>query len=168
MQELILLPFLELGRRRIRAQTTATDSFSKPSTSPTLNNPINRDLLLQRKAHSIFIQEQVTPQDKAPMTQAYFTKHTVFLSPTDPDSAKPSAGVGLIAAQGIRCTNPVAGTDKLVFFRQQGRADIYNLDMRSSTALMVINLHGWQGAEDHIARFQHGYRQQSGDEETHK
>ena len=115
----------------------ATDSFSKPSTSPTLNNPINRDSLLQLKAHAIFIQENLTPQDKAPMTQAYFTKHTVFLS---------SAGVGLIAAQWIRCTNPVARTDKLAFFRQQGRADIYNLDMGSSTALMVTNLHGWQGA----------------------
>ena len=70
----------------------------------------------------------------------------MFLSPTDPDSAKSSAGVGLIVAQGIRCTNPVARTDKLAFFRQQGRADIYNLDMGSSTALMVINVYGWQGA----------------------
>ena len=112
----------------------------------TLNIPISRDLLLQRKAHAIFIQEHLTPQDKAPMTQAYFTKHTVFVLLTDPDSANPSAGVGLIAAQGIRCTNPVARTDKLAFFRQQGRADIYNLDMGSSTALMVINLYGWQGA----------------------
>ena len=80
------------------------------------------------------------------MTQAYFPKHTVFLSPTDPDSAKPAAGVGLIAVQGIRFTNPIAQTEKLAFFRQQGRADIYNIDMGSSTALMVINLHGWQGA----------------------
>ena len=73
------------------------------------------------------------------MTQAYFPKHTVFLFPTDPDSAKPAAGVGLLAAQGIRCTNLIAQTEKLAFFRQQGRAG-------SSTALMVINLYGWQGA----------------------
>ena len=32
-------PFPELGRRRIRAQTTATDSFSKPSTSPLSTTP---------------------------------------------------------------------------------------------------------------------------------
>ena len=151
---------------------------------------INRDLLLQRIPHTIFIEEHLTPKDKAPMTQAYFTKHTVFLSPTDPDSAKRSARVGLIAAEGIRCANLVARTEKVAFFRQQGRADIYNLDMGSSTALMAINLYGRQGAatngktdeiteqqefdstgdraEDHIGRFQHGHQQQKGDEETHK
>ena len=70
-------------------------------------------MFCKRKAHAIFIQEQ---------------------SPTDPDSAKPAAGVGLVAAQGIRCTNPTAQTEKLAFFRQQGRADICNIDMGSSTA----------------------------------
>ena len=150
MQELILLPFLDLGRRHIQAQTTATDSFSKPSTSP----------------HSTLLSTEICCYSAKPtpfsMTQAYFTKHTVFLSPTDPDSAKPSAGVGLTAAQGIRCTNPEARTDKLAFFRQQGRADIYNLDIQSSTALMVINLYGWQGAATN------GKSRQSSDEETHK
>ena len=78
------------------------------------------------------------------VTQAYVPKHTVFLSPTDLDSAKPAAGVGLIAAQGIRCTNPIPQTEKLAFLRQQGRADIYDIDMGSS--MMVVNLYGWQGA----------------------
>ena len=40
----------------------------------------------------------------------------------------------------------MAPTDKLALFGQQGRADIYNLDMGSSRASLVINLYGWQGA----------------------
>ena len=110
------------------------------------NNPLNSELFNNRKAHAIFNQEHLTPQDKLPMTQAYFSKHTVFLSPNDPDSAKPAAGVSLIAAQGIRCTNPTPQNEKLAFFRQQRQADTHKIDMGSSTALMVTNLYGWQRA----------------------
>ena len=52
----------------------------------------------------------------------------------------------MIAAQEIRCTNPIPLTEILALVRQQGRADVHNIDMGSSTALMVVNLYGWQGA----------------------
>ena len=37
----------------------------------------------------------------------------------------------------------LAGTRPVSVSRQQGRADINNIDMGSSTALMVVNLYGW-------------------------
>ena len=79
--------------------------------------------------------------------------------------------------------------------QQQERADIHNVDMGSSTALMVINLYGWQGAANNtnsrkmtvelieaaqqefdtaemgpkviLGDSKHGYQQQPGHEKTH-
>ena len=113
----------------------------------TLNNPNSRDLLFQRKAL-----DHLHPGTSHHHKTNCLSRKLIFPStrfsflPTHPDSAKPAAGVGLIAAQGVRCTNPTPQTEKLAFFTQQGRADIYNIDMGSSTALVVVNLYGWQGA----------------------
>ena len=134
MQELVLFPSPELERR----QPFHSGNHQRYHSQQTYQQ---RLIVTAQSPRHFQSQEHLTPQDKLSIT------HTVFLSPTDPDRAKPAVGVGLIAAQGDQVYEPhTPQTEKLAFFRQQGRADIYNIDMGSSTALMVINVYGWQGA----------------------
>ena len=144
MRDVYLFPSPELERRRL-AQV-ATFSLWKPLTLP-LSTTLSAETYCYSAEPTPFSSRNISPhKTKGPLRKPFFPKHTVFPPPTDPDSAKPAAGVGLIAAQEIRCTNPIPQTEILALFRQQGRADIYNIDMGSSTALMVVNLYGWQGA----------------------
>ena len=52
---------------------------------------------------------------QSPNDASLFHQAHCFSLSYRPDSAKPSAGVGLIAAQGIRCTNPVGSRDVQIF-----------------------------------------------------
>ena len=94
-----VFPSPGLERRRIQVQI-ATCSPWKPSTSLLSTTLSTETFYASAKTTPFFYPGTLTPQDKRSVTQAYFPKHTVFLSPTDPDSAKPAAGVGFDCCTG--------------------------------------------------------------------
>ena len=88
--------FPELGRRRIRVQTTATDPSPKPSTLPLSTTPSAETYCYSAEPTPFSSRNISHHKTNYPSPKRFFPKHTVFRSPTD---AKPAAGVGLIAAQ---------------------------------------------------------------------
>ena len=129
MQDVFLFPSPGLERRRIRAQI-ATFSPWKPSTS-----------LLSTTLSTETCYASVKPRHASPLSQTngFPFSHRYGRRET-------SGRSWLDCCTRDQVHEHISQTEKLAFFTQQGRADIYNIDVGSSTALMVVNLYRWQGA----------------------
>ena len=108
----------------------------------------NFDLLACRSAHFLFLNETTLPESRHAAMQSLFAekKRQLLISPTDPETTRPSAGVGLIVRKPRNAKKLVPVTNEFRALTSAGRADIYGVGIGHNYMLVVINFYGWTGS----------------------
>eukprot|EP00969_Alexandrium_andersonii_P286406 12661207-Alexandrium_andersonii.AAC.1 len=95
------------------------------------------------------IQEHAVPlTSQVPLVRTVASRGLkLALSPPDPLSSKPSAGVAIMARRRAHVTPVRFHSKACVDLQEQGRAQASVVDIGASYPVLVVNVYGWTGAK---------------------